>query len=404
MKMIMREKVQLLLLLSAFIFPGFFCSKKSSKQPVPSNQILAVVARDTIYVNDFIRRCEFAIRPVYCRENNIQDKRICLNSLIAEKLFALEAESDSEFVHRKSLQARLQGIKEQAMRERLIRKMVVDQIRIPQEKIKQAYLNSKKIVHTEAVFIPDNYNADRIYQDALHGTSLDELSKIIKQDVKWGQIDQAIQSAVFNNHVKKGTVLYPVEMKNGYRLIKVLGWSEDIEMSQTNRDLQMQSIEKRLRDYYVQRNYRQYAQKLMKGKRIDFYEKGWNVVLTSLRPIYLTRAKKPMLPLSHFEKEILPLQQNADLPFLTVDRKVWTISDFRRALQKHPLEIDSKSLTKENFPNRLQAAIAGLITDTYLTKLAYQKKYDQSFAVKRVVNDWKTHYLFLYSRDQYLKE
>ena len=399
-----------LLLFVSLSLSALFCTKKSSKKQIPPEQILAVVAQDTIYVNDYIRRCEFAIRPVYCQENNIQDKRVCLNSLIAEKLFALEAESDSDFVHRKSLQARLQGIKEQAMREKLIRVQVVDKIHVPENEIQQAFINSKKTVHTEVVFIPPNYDVSTIYKDALHGTPLDELSKKypgvskkIKKDVKWGQIDQETQKAVFNDRVKKGTVLYPIEMKNGYRLIKVLGWSEEIELSPANRELQMQSIENRLKDYYIQNNYQQYAKRLMKGKRIDFYEKGWDVVLSSLQHVYLARAKKPSLPMSHFKKEILPLQQNADLPFFTVDHKVWTISDFRRALHKHPLEINTKSLTKENFAQRLQAAVAGLITDTYLTKLAYKKKYDQSYPVKRAVKDWKTHYLFLYARDQYLQ-
>ncbi len=406
----MNKVYWVLLLLLLLSLSALFCTKKPSKKKIPPEQILAIVAQDTIYVNDYIRRCEFTIRPDYCQNNGYHDKNICLNSLIAEKLFALQAGDDNGLTRRKSFQARLQGIKEQAMREKLIRDAVVDKIHIPEKEIQQAFINSKKTVHIEVVFIPPNYNANAIFQDALRGMPLKELSKKypgvskkIKQDVKWGHIDEAAQKAIFSDRVKKGTVLYPIEMKNGYRLIKVLGWTEEIELSRANRDLQMQSIENRLKDYYVQKNYQHYAQKLMKGKRIDFYEKGWNVVLASLQTVYLSRDEKPTFPSSQFEKEFLPLQQNAKLPFLTVDHEVWTISDFRRALQKHPLEINTKSLTKENFAQRLQAAIAGLITDTYLTKRAYKKKYDQAYPVKRVVHDWKTHYLFLYARDRYLR-
>ncbi len=389
-----------------------FCSKKATESRVDPSAIVAIVADDTVFVNDLIRRCEFTVRPIYCQQDGIQDKRICLNSLIAEKLFALEAGEDNPLTGNEKFRARLQGIKEQLMREELIRDQVVDKIEIPEEEVRQAYLNSRKTVHTEAVFIPASYDADAIYRDARQGTPLQKLSEkypgvsgVVKRDVKWGHIDEEAQNAIFNDKVTRGTVLAPLAMKDGYRLIKVTGWTEQVELSPANRDLQMQNIRSKLRDYYIRKYYKEFAQSLMRGKRIDFFEKGWQVVVATLQQAYVPKGEAdnlPEIPMSRLEPLYDHLADNGDLPFMQVDGKIWTIDDFRQAMLVHPLEISQKSLTKENFTNRLQAAIAGLVTDQYLTRLAYEKKYDKSHTVNRLVKEWKNYYLFLYQRDQYL--
>lgn len=396
--------------MSVVLLTALTCEKRQQAE-VPLNQILAIVGQDTIYVNDFIRRSEFTLRPPYCQKNSIQDKHIILNSLIAEKLLALEAEADSALLQNEQFQSRLLGIKEQAMRERLIQKKVVDKIKISQGEIQQAYLNSQKTVYVEAILIPPGYEPQRMYEKARQGIPLEELARDIgiaapkNLEIKWGHVDKVIQNAIFNNQVTKGTLLTPISVDKGALLIKVNGWSEEIEMSEVNKLLQMQNIEKSLRDYYVRKNYRQFAKQVMQGKRIDFFESGWNSVVQTLLPLYLDH-KEPSV---YWQNELpqpggFAFGENIRLELFSVDGKVWRISDFQKEVLKHPLAIDRRSLTKENFPQRLRAAIAGLLTDCYLTELAYKEKMDRSYSVGRAVNDWRTFYHFLFKRDQYLRQ
>jgi len=72
------------------IFPCFV--NGSDKNADTGLDILAVVGDRIITSQDFIRRAEYSIRPLYCRQSNYIHKKIILNSLIAEKLFAIEAE------------------------------------------------------------------------------------------------------------------------------------------------------------------------------------------------------------------------------------------------------------------------------------------------------------------------
>ncbi|MCK4558960.1 MAG: hypothetical protein KAV45_04195, partial [Calditrichia bacterium] len=91
------------------------CTKQSEEDP--DEIILVKIGDKTISDNEFIYRAEFTIRPPYCKGNTYIHKKIILNSLIAEKLMALEAGEDNDFINNTFVKDYLRGRKEQAMRQ-----------------------------------------------------------------------------------------------------------------------------------------------------------------------------------------------------------------------------------------------------------------------------------------------
>ena len=78
-----------------FIFYFCSCENSNNKSTVinnVNNNLLTPIGDREITVNDFIKRCEYVPRPNYCKNNNYVHKTIALNSLIAEKLLAIEYE------------------------------------------------------------------------------------------------------------------------------------------------------------------------------------------------------------------------------------------------------------------------------------------------------------------------
>ena len=65
---------------------------ENDKVSPASGNVLTSIGNRVITVNDYIKRCEYVPRPNYCKNNNYIHKKIALNSLIAEKLLALEFE------------------------------------------------------------------------------------------------------------------------------------------------------------------------------------------------------------------------------------------------------------------------------------------------------------------------
>ena len=295
------------------------------------------------------------------------------------------------------------------MREALMFDEVQSKIEVSQEEIDQSYLNSKKKVYTEGVFIPDFIDEKKVYQAVKKGMDFDVLSERfpgvsekIEADVVWGKIDAVAQEAIFSDSVKRGTVLAPLPAESGYRLIKVKGWSEEIEMSSGQINLRKENIRSKLFDYYLINNTHSYVKNFMKGRRIDFDRDSWKLVLKKLEPFYI--GVKDSDNRLKARESVEQLLKSESKPFLYVDGTTWTIGQFNDAILIHPLELDIKGITKENFPARLRAAIASLIVDDYLTKDAYKKGYDTKNQVIRIVNQWETFHNFSYQRDRILSQ
>ena len=100
------------------------------EQEEPEESILVEVGDVTISVSEFIRRAEYTIRPPYCKGSNNLDKKIVINSLIAEKMFALEATDTNFVVSSERVQLYLQGLKEQAMRQWLYAKAADEKVEL----------------------------------------------------------------------------------------------------------------------------------------------------------------------------------------------------------------------------------------------------------------------------------
>ncbi|MGH7457409.1 MAG: hypothetical protein ACRENG_39030, partial [bacterium] len=90
------------------------CSKKAD---TAKETIIARIGSKTISQNEFIRRAEYTIRPGYCRGDDYIQRKIVLNSLVAEKLLALEAGDHNALLQNEEWQLYLQGRQEQAMRQ-----------------------------------------------------------------------------------------------------------------------------------------------------------------------------------------------------------------------------------------------------------------------------------------------
>ena len=117
----------------------FGCSNNNSSN-INGVNVLATIGDRIITINDFIRRSEYNVRPSYCDGNSIEDKRVILNSLIAEKLIALNNKSNLKESHHQLLQGR----KEQKMREVLYNRDIYNRVKIDSLELNIAYGNSRK--------------------------------------------------------------------------------------------------------------------------------------------------------------------------------------------------------------------------------------------------------------------
>ncbi|MBN2600738.1 MAG: hypothetical protein JXR87_01950, partial [Candidatus Marinimicrobia bacterium] len=106
---------------------------------IPQKNILVKIGDRIITTDEFIRRSEYSIRPPYCRQDNYIHRKIVLNSLIAEKLLALEAGGNNELLASTEFQDYIKGRREQAMRQVYFSKMAWEKADPDSEEVKKLY-------------------------------------------------------------------------------------------------------------------------------------------------------------------------------------------------------------------------------------------------------------------------
>ncbi|MDZ7372289.1 MAG: hypothetical protein ONB12_14100, partial [candidate division KSB1 bacterium] len=130
------KKFRFLIIVAATIFA--LCSRKQA--PMEGEKVLVRIGdKATITVNEFIARAEYWPRPDYCRQNNYIDKKIVLNSLIAEKLMAMEAGEDCPLLRSEEFQLFLKGRKEQAMRQWMHHVEATAKVKLDSAEIKKTF-------------------------------------------------------------------------------------------------------------------------------------------------------------------------------------------------------------------------------------------------------------------------
>ena len=136
--------------------------------------VLAQVGNKIITKQDFIRRAEYTIRPDYCRQSNYIHKKIILNSLIAEKLTALEMEDkDDKLLRSKNFHYFLQGRKEQAMRKLYYYDNFYNKVSVPDSLIKKRFKVAGRTVDISYISLPDLIFVQKVNDLLLKNISLE---------------------------------------------------------------------------------------------------------------------------------------------------------------------------------------------------------------------------------------
>ena len=139
MKIFNRQKVNQAQMLIVLIFLSAVFSSCSENKSFEKSEILAIVDDRVITVNEYIERAELTPRQPYCSSNTPRDKAIVLNTLIAEKILAIEVQEDPDLVNNERFQSYLQGRKEQYMRDLFFIDMAYNAVKLDSAEIVNAF-------------------------------------------------------------------------------------------------------------------------------------------------------------------------------------------------------------------------------------------------------------------------
>ena len=392
------------------------------------DNILVRIGDEYITGDEFIFRSEYTIRPEWCSgENNIH-KKIALNSLIAEKLLAIEAGTGTLVDEDPYIQAYLKGRREQEMRQLHFQRTAVDKVVLNDQRFNIALKNSERTYQVELIPIGDDKIAAQLSED-LHQNKItyigikDEIVKaggtVQELELKFDSpLDDAVYKVLFQSeNIQKDQVIGPVQLdQNAHTLIKVNGWTRRPLISDTDAQQRLIDLKEKETSVAAMDVYVNWIKEFMHGKQIDFNYDVLKALIEAVGPIYFQARNKSEI---NMQKKFWQLEDESQIsidditekvdalksqPLLKIDNQVWTVERFEQELKVHPLVFRNPKMSKRQFGEQFRLAIADMIRDHYITADAYKNEYDKDAKLKQRYTVWEDNLKAEYMKEIILKE
>ncbi len=396
-------------IMKCFLFPYLFLIVFSCSEHDDAD-ILARVADKEITMEEFLNRAEMTPRPSYCNSGQERDKRIVLNTLITEKLFALEEKSKSSLINSPLFKAFIQGRKEQYMREELLNRMALTEKDLDPAEIDSTFKLAGFVYDVEfynpqmddAIAFEKNMLKNPELKDSLFNT-LKPMTGFPRHLLKYDDPEfPSLHHTLFSKEWRTGDIIGPVRLRETkYMVLKIKNVFYEPVPTQTRGLMRRVRVKERLLERENNIRWNKFIARLMKGKQIQFVPE----ITTKVAELWaekLNLDKNISRDNHNSDKYYATLVQDIDFAsektMFIVDDESWTVIDFKKALSKHPLVFRKPDMGPNEFIQQFRLAIVDLIQDHFITKEAYRQNIDKLMTVQRKTAMWEDSYLALEHR------
>ena len=408
----------------SYILSLFFLIACGSED-ISKEKILVEIGNKSLSLNEYIRRAEYTIRPPYCRSSNYIHRKIVLNSLIAEKLLALEAGEQNELTENEDINLYLRGRKEQSMRLWLYNEEMYIKASVDTNEIKKMYRVAGKKYDIEYISFTSPQLVHLIDQTLDAGET--DIKNIYKQLGGEGDVPQKtigfndpepdkIHNALFSDTIRIRQFVGPIKVDSEtYLLMQIKSGTRSLAITSNQINERWDQVRTKLTEKKANALFDKYVKDLMAGKRIEFVRTTFEVLVRALgQEYYRTDEEKKAAFNQKFWNKDNPqvilddlsnqLEDIMDQPLFQIDDQTWTVRMIQQEIKIHPLVFRKHKMPKSEFAAQLKMAIVDMVRDKYITSDAYDKGYDTIPEVKRNYGMWRDNLLALYQREQYLKQ
>jgi hypothetical protein len=389
----------------------------------PPGEILARVGEQRITRADFLRRAEFTLRPPYCRDNSNLAKQIIFNSLVAEKLMAMEAANSDAFLAQTEIANFLRGRQEQAMRRLYYYRTAYERSQPTDSTLRkqvqaagyQFIVSYIQLPQAAAEAVSDSLSANHSTLAAATKHLLGDREPAQREVTYLApDVHPAVHRYLYEELPKRGTVSPPIGIaENRAIVLQVEGVRQTYDLNPEERRRQVDDVAQFLRQRQAAGYFRAHVADLMRGKQLQLNEVVFRQVVATLAPIYLRQrsdlreAYKRQFWRDQSDAaalDTLAVSPEALLasPLFTYDGGTWTVADFELEMQKHPLVFRADQLSGENFAAEMRLAIADLMRDREISQAAYAADLDQDPAIRQEYAIWRDNLLATFSKIQLL--
>ncbi|MBE0572426.1 MAG: peptidylprolyl isomerase [Ignavibacteriaceae bacterium] len=391
---------KIILLLILFIGPQI------NRGQTNEEKIIAKIGSELISESEFIERYELTPQiSATMIGGEAALKREVLYSIIAEKLWALEAESmgldKSELI-----ESTYKAIEKMYVRDALYRQEILSKIKLSDEYLSEAFRRNSLLLDLNYIFSEDETEINDIFKQL--GDGVDFYSIFLKRPestlqeipyvVGYGQMDKNVEDILYS--LKPGDFTQPIKAPNGWYVFRLLSTEQKIienaEQAEAEQKYVLKVAETTLIDSIYKDFYSRFFKDVVAETNKELFLKLSDYVVDALS----NRSEKEMIPpgekiylipkdLYEIENDLGAELLNAE--FINLNGQPVSINDFLQELSIEKFYIDS--LDNNHIKGRLNFAVKIFIEHELLSREGYKRGLQNLPEVQRYLKMWRGYYL-----------
>lgn len=369
-------------------------------------KIISKIGSEVITESEFIERYELTPQ-IYAGMVGAEEsfKKEVLYSIIAEKLWTLEAESmgldNSELI-----KSTYKAIEKMYVRDALYRQEILGKVKLSNEYLIEAFRRNNLLLDLNYIFSEDETEISNIFKQLGEGVEFYSIflkrpeSKLQENpyQVSYGQMDKNVEDILYN--LKPGEFTQPIKAPKGFYIFKLLLTQakiiENAQQAEEQKKYVLKIAEKTITDSIFKDFYSKFFKDATAETNRGLFLKLSDLVEETLK----TRSEKEKIPsgeknyilpqdLYKIETELSPELLNAE--FIKLNNQPVTINDFLQELSIEKFFVDS--LDSYHIKARLNFAVKIFIEHELLSREGYRRGLQNLPEVQRYLKMWRAYYL-----------
>ena len=366
------------------------------------NRALATIGNEVITVEDFKNRFEFMPHLNYSSTNIDSIKKEFLYSLVAEKLWALEAD-ELNIDTLETIILSLKSLENLFVRDELYKHEVESKINIANEEIAKGISRVNRILSTNIIISSDSVEIWGLYNTLQKNADFDSILSEInlpkkKYDVKFGSLeDEKIEDAVFS--LNKNEISKPLKFNNNWFIFKLIDEKQD-SVKELTLDHAKNIVLSTLKNNKAQILGRKFVDGILGGKKILADKMIFDQFCSKLFELLSKKTNDSIQDsingIQLGETDILNLLSALDKSilndaFVKFDDRPATLKDFMSYLIYQKVYFDSLNLTV--IKTTLNNYVKQFIENEAVAREGYKRSFAELPSVKNELKIWKNYYL-----------
>ena len=388
------------LLIYKIIFISLFFSFASIAQN--ETDVLAIVGSDKITVEEFQNRFDYMPHLNYSSSDIDSIKKEFFYSLVAEKLWALEAD-ELEIDTIETIQKSLKTLEKLFVKDELYKKEVESKINITSSEISTGLSRVTRILNTLIITLPDSDKACKLFYDFRKGVLFDSVLVNLNMPLKPFEIkyasleDEEMENIVYT--LKLNEISKPVKSKDNWFIFKLVDDQPDITID-LSKDYARNIVIKKIKDRRSQKVGKNYLDELLIDKRITADRKLFDLLSDNLLEVIKNRIGKTendsisdIQLLESDIKKVLTLITKVDLnaDFISLDNNPATLNDFLYYAFYKKIYFDTFNPFK--FKQALNKIVKQFIEDEIISRKGFELGLNNLPSVKNDLRIWRNYYI-----------